>query len=122
MKSITIALVCFLAACQQTESSLTPKYIENENILTPTTVLQIASKNPNLPLSVIRSYIVGHIEAEERQAERDLNDIDSLRDQIHKLKDENEKLQLIIQFLFYLQRDGFQMVKITALIYPTLIS
>ena len=30
MKSITIALVCFLAACQQTESSLTPKYIENE--------------------------------------------------------------------------------------------
>ena len=69
------------------------KYIEDENILTPTTVLQIASKNSNLPLSVIRGYIVSHVEAEERQAEKDQDDIDSLRAQIQKLRDENEKLR-----------------------------
>ena len=55
-------------------------------------VLKIVSKNPSLPLSVVKDYIVGHIEAEKRQTEKDLRDIETLKAQIKMIKSDNEKL------------------------------
>jgi vacuolar protein sorting-associated protein 11 len=69
------------------------KYIEDESILTPLTVLQIASKNPNLPLAVIRDYIINHLDSEAREAKKDRDDIDNLRAQILTIKEDNEKLK-----------------------------
>ena len=68
------------------------KCIEAENILDPMMVLKIISKKPSLQLSVVQNYIVGHIEAEKRQMEKDVRDIETLKAQIDMIKNDNEKL------------------------------
>eukprot|EP00944_MAST-04C_sp_MAST-4C-sp1_P004043 g4043.t1 len=69
------------------------KCIQDEKILDPMIVLKIISKKPSLQLSIVKDYIVGHIEAEKRQAEKDTRDIETLKAQIDMIKTDNEKLR-----------------------------
>lgn len=67
-------------------------YVERRSLLPPLMVIQILGKNDDIPLSVIKDYVINRLKMERKVVEEDYVEIEQLQSDTTKMKAELEDL------------------------------